>query len=315
MTSHTGERANIKVATSPWGSDDQLGALNLLKSETRADVLARADASKMFDLSVDYFVGMPSFQGAGDPGYQIFMSHTPAGTVVDNLNGVGDDINRHVCYSGDVVFMYTHTGTHIDALNHFGVDGQIYNNFSVEENLGSRAWTKGGVEQIPPIITRGVLLDIAKLHGVECLPDSYVITVEDLQNALGATGLQLESGDAAFVRTGRMRYWPNGSKTLGNPPGLGLAASRWLTDQAISVVGSDQECVEVGPSEQEDNWLPGHCHFLAESGVPMIELLYLEDLSAADINEFCLIAAPIRLRGASGAPMRPIAMALRSVGS
>lgn len=122
-------QASISVGTSPWGPDDELGALNHLRPEVRADVLARADPSRVYDLSVDYFVGMPSFVGAGDPSYQIFMSHTPQGTVVDNLNGVGGDVNRHVCYSGDVIFMYTHTGTHIDALNHFGVDGKIYNGF------------------------------------------------------------------------------------------------------------------------------------------------------------------------------------------
>lgn len=305
-------RAGVAVGSSAWGSDDQLGALNRLRPDVRIDVLARADASKVYDLSVDYFVGMPSFQGAGDPSYQIFMSHTPQGTLVDNLNGAGDDVNRHVCYSGDVVFMYTHTGTHIDALNHFGVDGAIYNGFSAEENLGSRAWTKGGAEQIPPVITRGVMLDVAGLHGTTCLPDSYAITVGDLEKCLESSGLSVGEGDAAFVRTGRMAYWPDGAKTLGDPPGLSLDAARWLTDQHISLVGSDQECVEVGPSQHEDNWLPGHCHFLAESGVPMIELLDLEALASDGVTEFCLIAAPIRLRGASGAPLRPLALALRS---
>ncbi|WP_413542403.1 cyclase family protein [Citricoccus nitrophenolicus] len=303
--------ANVKAAQSPWGPDDERGALNLLDPEARADVLQRADSSRVYDLSVDYFVGMPSFQGAGDPSYQIFMSHTPQGTLVDNLNNVGDDINRHVCYSGDVVFMYTHTGTHIDALNHFGVDGEIYNGYKAEEHLGSRSWTKGGAETIPPIITRGVLLDIANLKNVDCLPDSYAITVADIEEALEKSGLRLESGDVAFVRTGRMRYWPDGTKTLGNPPGLSLEAARWLTDQKISAIGADQECVEVGPSEHEDNWLPGHTHFLAEAGVPMVELLNLEELAADGIGEFCLIAAPIRFKGASGAPMRPLAMALR----
>ncbi|QIX26966.1 cyclase family protein [Nocardioides sp. JQ2195] len=303
-------RAGIKVATSPWGAADQLGALNYLNAEKTAALLSRVDGAHSYDLSIDYFVGMPSFQGAGDPGYQIFMSHTPEGTVVDNLNGVGEGVNRHVCYSGDVVFMYTHTGTHIDALNHFGVDGEIYNNYKADEHLGSRGWNKGGAEVIPPIITRGVLLDIAKSQGVDCLPDSYAISVEDCQKALANAGLTLEPGDVAFVRTGRMRYWPEGSKVLGNPPGLSLEAANWLTSQRISVIGADQECVEVGPSQHEDNWLPGHCHFLAESGVPMMELLNLEELSRDSIEEFCLIAAPIRLRGASGAPVRPIALPL-----
>lgn len=303
-------RADIKVATSPYGPDDQRGALNKMTPASQAAIMSRADASRVYDLSIDYFVGMPSFQAAGDPAYQIFMSHTPQGTVVDNLNGVGKEVNQRVCYSGDVVFMYTHTGTHIDSLNHFGVDGKIYNNFTPEENLGSRHWTKGGAEQIPPIVARGVLLDIAALKGVECLPPSYAITIEDCQAELERTGLALGEGDVALVRTGRMRYWPDGSKTLGDPPGLSLEAARWITSQGIIAIGADQECVEVGPSHQEDNWLPGHCHFLAEAGVPMIELANLEELAADGVNEFCLIAAPIRLRGASGAPLRPLAMAL-----
>lgn len=306
-----GDRADISVATSPWGPDDELGALNLMTPESMASIIARADGSRVYDLSIDYFVGMPSFQAAGDPAYQIFMSHTPAGTVVDNLNGVGSEVNRHVCYSGDVIFMYTHTGTHIDSLNHFGADGKIYNNFRPEDHLGSRHWFKGGAEQIVPIVTRGILIDVAAHQGVDCLPDSYAITPQDLQDALAAQGLRLQEGDVAFVRTGRMRYWPDGSKTLGNPPGLSLEAARWITSQGIVAVGSDQECVEVGPSQHEDNWLPGHCHFLAEAGVPMIELANLEELSADGVHEFACIAAPIRLKGASGAPLRPLAMRLR----
>lgn len=313
MTAETlGKRADIQVAQSPYGSDDERGALNLLTPQRAAAMLARADASTVYDLSIDYFVGMPSFQAAGDPSYQIYMSHTPGGTAVDNLNGQGEQINRHVCYSGDVIFMYTHTGTHIDALNHFGVDGKIYNGFTAEEHLGSRHWMRGGAETIPPIITRGVLIDVAGSKNVDCLPDSYAITVEDLQDALSHSGLTLEEGDVAFVRTGRMRYWPEGAKVLGKPPGLGLEAARWITAQSISAIASDQECVEVGPSEHEDNWLPGHCHFLAEAGVPMIELVNLEELARDGVHEFCLVAAPIRLRGASGAPLRPLAIPLRA---
>jgi kynurenine formamidase len=302
--------AGIRVGTSPYGPEDERGALNLMTPQSQAAIMSRVDASTVYDLSIDYFVGMPSFQAAGDPSYQIYMSHTPNGTVVDNLNGVGSAVNRNVCYSGDVVFMYTHTGTHIDALNHFGVDGKIYNGFTPEENLGSRHWTKGGAEQIPPIVARGVLLDIAGLKGVECLPPSYAITIEDCRDALERAGLEIETGDVVLVRTGRMAYWPDGSKVLGNPPGLGLEAGRWLTDQNIIAIGADQECVEVGPSEHDDNWLPGHCHFLAEAGVPMIELLDLEALARDGVHEFCLIAAPIRLRGATGAPLRPLAMPL-----
>jgi kynurenine formamidase len=308
----TGERANIEVATSPWGSDDQRGALNRMSPESQGAILARADGSRIHDLSVDFFVGMPSFQAAGDPSYQMFMSHTPSGTAVDNLNGVGDEINKHVCYSGDVVFFYTHTGTHIDAFCHFGVNGMTYNNALVEENLGSRHWYRNGAEQIPPIVARGVLLDIADLHGVKCLPDSYGITQDDCERALDRQGVTLGEGDVALVRTGRMHYWPDGSRVMGNPPGMSLDGARWITSQGIILIGADQECVEVAPSEQEDNWLPGHCHFLAEAGVPMMELLNLEQLALDGVYEFCFIGAPIRLRGATGSPLRPLAMPLRA---
>jgi len=255
---------------------------------------------------------MPSFQAARDPSYQIYMSHTPDGTVVDNLNGVGDAINNRVCYSGDVIFMYTRTGTHIDSLNHFGVDGEIYNGFTPSEHLGSRHWTKGGAEQIPPVVARGLMLDIATLKGVECLDPSYAITIQDCEDELARTGQSIAEGDVVLVRTGRMRYWPDGSKTLGNPPGLGLEAARWITDQGAVIVGADQECVEVGPAEVDENWLPRHCHSLAEAGVPMLELVNLEEFSADGVSEFCLIVNPIRLRRATGSPVRPIAMRLRS---
>jgi kynurenine formamidase len=109
-----------------------------------------------------------------------------------------------------------------------------------------------------------------------------------------------------------MRYWPDGSKVFGNSPGLSLDACRWLTSQNIVAVGADNEAVEVTPSGNEENWLPGHCHFLAEAGVPQIECLNLEELSRDRLYEFALIAAPIRLRGATGAPLRPLAFPLRA---
>jgi kynurenine formamidase len=304
-------RSDVKAIKSPFSGDDQMGALNRLTPESQAAILQRADGARVYDLSVDYFLGMPSFQAAGDPPYQIWMTHTPRGTVVDNLNGQGDEINKSVCYSGDVILMYTHTGTHIDALNHFGMNGRLYNDVPVDDHLGSRHWFKNGADQLPPIIARGVLLDIAGLKGVECLPPSYGVTPEDCQEALGKQGVALGEGDVAVVRTGRMTYWPDQSRVMGDSPGMSLEGARWLTEQGIVAVGADNEAVEVTPSKHDDNWLPGHCHFLAGAGVPMMELLDLEQIAKDQIYEFCFIGAPIRLRGATGSPLRPLAMPLR----
>ena len=140
-----------KVSKSPFGKDDEIGMLNLIDGKSRSAILSRADASKVFDLSVDHFVGMPGWFGAGDPPYQIAMTHTPGGEIVGNSMGVSLAANQLVGYSGDAVSMYTHCGTHIDTFNHFGYGDRIFNDFSTTKNLGSRVWDKCGAEKHPQI--------------------------------------------------------------------------------------------------------------------------------------------------------------------
>ncbi len=149
------------VGNSPWGQADEIGRLNLITQASRASILSRISGGAAYDLSVEYFIGMPSWQAAGDPHYRIWMTHTPRGTVLDDPLNVGKPMNEHVSYSGAAVSMYTHTGTHIDALNHFGLNGQIWNGFRAAEHLGDRGWQVAGVENIPPIVARGVLIDVA----------------------------------------------------------------------------------------------------------------------------------------------------------
>jgi len=173
-----------QVGKSPWGPNDEIGRLNLITEESRAAILSRLAGGKIYDLSVEYFIGMPSWQAAGDPHYRLWMTHTPHGTVVDDPMKVGKQMNEHVSYTGSAISLYTHMGTHIDALNHFGLDGKIWNGFSEEEHLGNRGWNVTGAENIPPIIARGVLIDVAAAKGLEMLPDGYRITPEDLIKTL-----------------------------------------------------------------------------------------------------------------------------------
>ena len=159
--------ASFRNATaSPFGASDEIGMLNLITAELRDAILSTADAGKMIDLSVDYFVGMPSWIGANDPNYQLWMTHTPAGEKITNSVGVAPELNDLVSYSSDAVSMYTHCGTHIDALNHFGYHGVIFNGYKAADHIGSRHWDVAGVNKQPPIVARGVLLDVAGLHGV-----------------------------------------------------------------------------------------------------------------------------------------------------
>ena len=119
-----------RVSTSPFGKDDEVGMLNLVDAASRQAIMSRADPTKVFDLSVDHFVGMPGWTKAGDQTYQIWMTHTPEGELADNGMGRGTAQNTLIAYSGDSISMYTHCGTHIDTFNHFGYNGEIFNHFS-----------------------------------------------------------------------------------------------------------------------------------------------------------------------------------------
>jgi kynurenine formamidase len=301
-----------KATTSPFGSKDEIGMLNLIDRASREAVVGRADASKMFDLAVDYFVGMPSWDKAGDPGYQVWMTHTPKGERIDDQMGIGEKANELVSYSGDAVSMYTHCGTHIDALNHFGYHGEIYNHFKTDEHIGSRTWDVCGVDKHPPMIARGVLLDVAGLHRVDELPDSHPIGPEDLTACLKHQRTELRPGDVVLLRTGRIRAWPDPVRYMSNPPGLTREGAIFLAKAGAATIGSDTHTLEQVPSADPENWLVVHTYLLAEAGVPILEIANLEALAADKVYEYAFFGACLKLRGATGAPMRPVAMPLKT---
>lgn len=259
---------------------------------------------KVYDLGVDLFVGMPNCCGPfGDPTFQIWMTHTPA------RGGAKEPVS----YSGDGVSMYTHSGTHIDTLNHFGLHGKIWNQVSAEDALGDRGWNKSGADKYPPIVARGVLIDVAKSKNVARLPASYAITVADLQETLKKQGTTLRPGDVVLTRTGVMTLWPDQAKyRLEDQAGLSLEAAQWLVEgQKAMLLGADNFGVESFPSKSPDNFVPLHTYLLAERGVSILEVLWLEDLAKDQVYEFLFIASPLKLRGATASPIRPLAISIQ----
>ncbi len=303
--------ARPSVGTSPWGPRDEIGRLNLMTPASKAAVLSRVRGDAVYDLSVDYFVGMPSWQAAGDPHYQLWMTHTPHGTVVSDPLSVGAEQNEHVSYTGSAFSMYTHTGTHLDTLSHFGLDGKIFNGFSASEHLGDTGWKVAGAEKIPPIVARGVLLDVAAAKGTDMLGDAYRVTRADLASAAEKEGVELRTGDVVLIRTGRMKRYHDATGYMATPPGLGLDAVKFLVEQGgAMVVGADNLSFEAFPPEVSGNYVPVHTYLLAQTGTPILELVELEALARDRVYEFAFIGAPLKLRGADGAPLRPIALPL-----
>lgn len=303
---------NEQVGKSPWGPQDEIGTLNMMTDDSKLAVLKNISSGKTYDLSVDYFVGMPSFHSLGDPGYQYWLTHTPRGTVVDNPNGLGAEMNEKVSYTGDAISMYTHMGTHIDALNHFGLHGKIWNGYSAEKFLGDKGWKKTGAETIIPIISRGVLIDIPASKGVDQLEKNYRISRQDIEAALKEQKVSLNKGDVVLIRTGQAKHYEHSETYLSEYPGISLNATKWLVEEKeIMLLGADNLSFEAFPSERVDNWVPVHTFLLAEKGVMFIEQMFLEELSEDKVYEFAFIAASLKLKGASGSPMRPIALPIK----
>lgn len=301
-----------EVGASPWGKSDEIGTLNLMTDSSRLTVLQRVTSGKVYDLSVEYFVGMPSWHGVGDPRYQFWLTHTPRGTAIDDPMRVGHKENATVSYTGDAVSMYTHMGTHIDALNHFGLHGKIWNGFSADEHLGDRGWKRAGAEKIPPIVARGVLLDIAAANEVAALPPLYRVKLADIRRALTRQKLKLERGDVVLIRTGRMKDYENAERFMADPPGLSMEAARFLVETGgAMVIGADNLSLETFPPEEPGNYVPVHTYLLAERGVSIMELVNLEQLARDGVHEFAFIGGSLKLRGASAAPMRPVAIPIR----
>jgi kynurenine formamidase len=217
-----------------------------------------------------------------------------------------------VAYSGSAVSMYTHMGTHIDTLNHFGLNGKIWNGYEAQEHLGDKGWNVTGAEAIPPIIARGVLIDVAATKGVDILSDNYRITRQDLIDALERQDVELEEGDVVLIRTGRMQIYEDAEAYMVNSPGIGLEAARFLVEEkGAMLIGLDNLSFEASPSEFEDNYRPLHTYLLAQQGTPILELVYLEELSNDGVYEFAFIGGSLKFRGSDAAPIRPIAIPLR----
>ncbi|WP_424989376.1 cyclase family protein [Flagellimonas sp.] len=300
-----------KVGKSPWGADDQIGTLNMMTDASKLSVLQSIGAGKTYDLGVEYFVGMPGFHFMGDPRYQYWLTHTPHGTLVDNPNYQGEVMNKKVSYTSDAISMLTHSGTHIDALNHFGLYGEIWNGFPVDKYLGDKGWKKAGAETIPPIIARGILLDVAGFKNKTVLDKGYRISKVDLMGTVQKQKITIKKGDVVLIRTGQASHYDNAEKYLDAYPGVSLDAVKWLVEQKhIMVLGADNLGLEAFPSEDTDNWVPVHSYLLAEKGVMFLEQLNLEEIAEAKVYEFAFIASSLKLRGASGSPLRPIALPL-----
>lgn len=266
-----------------------------MTSESLAGLLR---GRKVFDLGVELFPGMPHVPTHSPFVYQMVREH---GDLM-----YGDGVSAAV----DIFGMSCHTGTHLDGLGHFAKHLCLHGGTPADE---AQTKTGGlstlGIERASPRLARGILLDIPALRGAEILEPTRAIGPRDLEAAAKAAKVTVQPDDVVLIRTGWMRLWPDQRKyysVQSGQPGIDLEAARWLTDQGAGCLGSDNFAVEVMPPPNHAH--PVHIHCLVEKGVHLLEVANLEELSRTRTHEFLLVLVPMKIRGGTASPIRPLAV-------
>jgi kynurenine formamidase len=301
-----------------WGKDDELGSLNALTNQSRAAGTALATRGEVYDLGLTY--SRRSYKYSGHSPGEIITFRSPDG--VDRMkdpDAPPAEMNRGLVYwHSAALFISDNVATQIDGLAHItsGTDYHWYNGFKESEWGGDWGPRKCDASTIPPIVARGVLIDVAAFKQVDALPGHTLISAKDLQDTLAWEGVTLAPGDVVLVRTGTARYGGEEGADharIGEHDSAGpdLAATRWLVeDQGAIMVGSDTSGYEVSPPPgPTDTFIPVHRYLLVEQGVHLGEFHNLEGLSKAKAYTFCYVAATNKIKGtAAGFALRPIAL-------
>ena len=292
---------------SRWGNGDQIGAAgHFLTPEKTLFALKKVKQGRIIDLSHTIEMGAP-FMAPNQTPYIISSSATAKNSMkvreqMGAKNRVGANLER--------IEMTTHVGTHIDSLGHFSIGEHLYGGHTIEDSVGDWGLLNLGIENVPPIISRGICLDVSRLDGGDHLEAGRAVTTEDLKRAYDTAEINPQKGDIVCLNTGWGKYFmSNNEKYLAGEPGLDLNAAQWLTKQDTIAIGADNMAVEVLPgTNHPEIMMPVHQHCLAEAGVHLVENLSLSELIQNEVSEFCLIMLPIKLKGATGCPVRPIAV-------
>jgi kynurenine formamidase len=262
------------------------------------DVVARG--LRVYDLGRQLAIGMPQ-----SPNHPAFW-HTLPRRHGDMVRADGSSA------ANDMIVTGTHVGTHIDALAHVSHQGCLHGGAdAVEAGVGGR-YLEHGVHTIAPMMRRGVLLDVPAALGVSACVPGYEITPADLEAAEEAQGTKVGEGDVALIRSGWGRRFDEGSDAYvgreSGVPGVSEAGAQWLAERRPHAVGADTIAFERLAPGGGHSLLPAHRVLLVERGIYIVEALALEELAQARVYEFTLVLVPMNILGATGSPVRPLAV-------
>ena len=288
--------ADNQRCPSKWGARDQRGSGNHMKPETVLRAARFIRTGKVIELGRVLTDSMPLSAG------RRFELLTKRSRMDPGSNHRGSNEELVVAEIGQV-------GTQFDTFSHQMIGTSMYNCFKLDEIASRTGFTKLGVENVGALMTRGVMVDVAALKGVEMLPEKYEITVQDLQQALARQKLALQPGDAVIIHTGWGKLWgKDNARYQQSSPGIGVAAAEWLARQDPMLVGADNTAVEISPNPNPQLAGPVHQIMLVINGIHLLENLKLDELAAGQVFEFALVVEPLKIQGGTGSTVAPIAI-------
>lgn len=257
--------------------------------------------AKVYDLEQPRYFGMPVFP-SHKPGY-FYALHRR------HRDGYNPAANGPRTSAAGTMQMMEHTGTHIDALCHQACGMKMFGDVPVEEVETPAGFTKLGVETVPPLLGRGVLLDVAGWKKQPVLPPKYGISAEELGKCAAAQKVEVCPGDVLLVRTGFGSIW-NDEATYLQAAGVSKSGTLWAADRGVVAVGADNMSWDV-PDERDPETganLFAHVFLLPKKGIYIIENVNLEELARDRVYTFAFIGIPLKFQGATGSPLRPLAL-------
>ncbi|OIK24295.1 cyclase family protein [Streptomyces malaysiense] len=288
-----------------WGAEDETGTLNLVTDEVVRGAVAEVRTGRRVPLALPLThdgVQTGVIPGRVDPLHAMTQ-------INQELFGPGT-----VACSDDMVTLGLQAGTHWDALPHVSHGGRLYNGRPASTVTAHGGAEFSGIHRVPPVVSRGVLLDVAGALGAERLPGGHAVTPEDLERAEEFGGVRVRAGDIVLVRTGQMRVYLGGDRHgYGHPsPGLSIRTPEWFHARDVAAVAGDTLTFEIFPPEIDGLWLPVHALHLVEMGMLQGQNWNLEELSTAcgesGRHAFLLSATPEPFAGATGSPVAPVAV-------
>ena len=280
---------------SRWGADDERGAGNHMGPETVLKAARLIQTGRVIELGQVLRPSMP----LGARHFDLYMKPTGPFTG-SNRRGSNEEL---------VVAEMGQVGTQFDGFTHQTIGDSLYNCVDMNEVMTRDGFTRLGIENVGTLMTRGVLIDVAALKGVDMLPDTYEITVDDLRQALDRQGVALEPGDAVLIHTGWGVLWDSDpDRFMATNPGIGVAAAEWLVEHDPMLLGADNQPVEVSPNPDPEVSLPIHQIMLVVHGIHLVERMRLDELAAAGVHEFAFVVQPLKIEGATGSTVVPVAI-------